>query len=301
MANTDRITALLDREIARKVSDRPSRPFMRFANYKYESTLKKAGETITVPIMPKINLTDVSSQNSWNIRLTSEQDIAASDRNPTTSQLTINKLHEYREVYSDLEEIQTLYSINGERIKDLVNGMEEALETSIIQMLDAHFLTTIGSPQVVTATTLNVNNCVNILMKVATKMSKKSLPRKWRIGIVSPEVASVLVQAKVLSNTESGVNAAVEGYIGRLAGFDLFESTHITTGNCYFFMTGSYNYVRQLYKAKVTEAEKGMYYNILAQIAHGGKVFDQNAEQVYKLEITTVDVDTYTPEVKTVS
>ena len=29
-----------------------------------------------------------------------------------------------------------------------------------------------------------------------------------------------------------------------------------------------------------------MYYNILGQIAHGGKVFDQNAEQLYKMEVS---------------
>ena len=108
MANTDRITALLDAEIARKISDKPKKPFARFANYKFEGTLKKAGDTVTVPISPKISLTDVSSQNSGNIRLTSEGDITASDRTMTYSQLAVNKLHQYREVFSDLEEIQTL-------------------------------------------------------------------------------------------------------------------------------------------------------------------------------------------------
>ena len=34
----------------------------------------------------------------------------------------------------------------------------------------------------------------------------------------------------------------------------------------------------------------------MAQIAHGGKVFDQNAEQLYKLEITSIDADTYASE-----
>jgi hypothetical protein len=62
-------------------------------------------------------------------------------------------------------------------------------------------------------------------------------------------------------------------------------------------MKNAYNYVRQLYKAKVTEAEKGMYYNMLAQIAHGGKVFDQNAEQLYRLDITSIDSDSYAQEI----
>ena len=294
-ANADRITALLDAEITRKLSDKPKKPFMRFANYKFEGTLKRAGDTVNVPISPKISLTDVSSSNSGNILKTSVADIDVSYREITYSSLAINKLHVYREKFSDLEEIQTLYSIKSERMNDLVEGMETAVEESIIAMLDAFFTAT--SANVVEAATFNVNNCANVLMKLRTKMSKKELPMKWRILVVSPEVSGVLAQAKILSATESGVDAIESGWVGKFAGFDIYESNLITGTYAYAFMANSYNYVRQLYKAKVSEAEGGMYYNLLAQIAHGGKVFDQNAEQLYKLEITSIDSDTYAQEV----
>ena len=271
---------------------------MRFANYKFEGQLKRAGDTVNVPISPKITLTDVSSSNSGNIKITSEGDITASDRTITYSSLIINKLHQYREKFSDLEEIQTLYSIKGERLQDLMEGMDAAVETSIIALLDAFFTATSSTlNNVITAATFNVNNCANILMKLRTKMSKKELPMKWRKLIVSPEVSGILAQAKILGGTESGVNAVEDGWIGKFAGFDIYESNLITWTNAYAFLEGSYNYVRQLFKAKVTEAEAGMYYNLLAQIAHGGKVFDQNAEQLYKLEITSIDADSYAQEV----
>ena len=298
MANTDRITALLDAEIARKISDKPKKPFARFANFKFEGVLKRAWDTVTVPISPKITLTDVSSSNSGNIKTTSCSDITASDRTMSYSQLAINKLHQYREKFSDLEEIQTAYSIKGERMADLVEGMETAVEGSIITMIDAFFTATSATlNNVVTAATFNVNNCANIIMKLRTLMSKKELPMKWRILVVSPEVSGVLAQAKILAGTESGVDGIVEGWIGKFAGFDIYESNLITGTKVYAFLEGSYNYVRQLYKAKVTEAEGGMYYNLLAQIAHGGKVFDQNAEQLYRLDITAIDGDSYTQEV----
>lgn len=298
MANTDRITALLDAEIARKISDKPKKPFARFANFKFEGVLKRAWDTVTVPISPKITLTDVSSSNSGNIKTTSCSDITASDRTMSYSQLAINKLHQYREKFSDLEEIQTAYSIKGERMADLVEGMETAVEGSIITMIDAFFTATSATlNNVVTAATFNVNNCANIIMKLRTLMSKKELPMKWRILVVSPEVSGVLAQAKILAGTESGVDGIVEGWIGKFAGFDIYESNLITGTKVYAFLEGSYNYVRQLYKAKVTEAEGGMYYNLLAQIAHGGKVFDQNAEQLYRLDITAIDSDSYTQEV----
>ena len=139
MANTDKIRVLLEAELKRKLSDTPKKPFMRFANYEFEGQIKAGGDTVRVPISPKITLTDVSALNSGDIRATSIADITASDRTVTHSDLVVNKLHQYREKFSDLEEIQTLYSIKGNRLQDLLNGMDTAVESSIITMLDAFF------------------------------------------------------------------------------------------------------------------------------------------------------------------
>lgn len=220
------------------------------------------------------------------MRATSIQDITASDRTITHSDLVINKLHQYREKFSDLEEIQTLYSIKGNRVKDLVEGIDTAVETSIITMLDAFF--TAHSSQVTTIASMSVSTVAKDIMGLRTQLSKAEVPMDNRILIVSPEVSAVIAQAGILSGTEVAADSIVEGWLGKFAGFSIFESNLITSTNIYAFRAKSYNYVRQLVKAKVTEAEAGMYYNILGQVAHGGKVFDQNAEQLYKAEVTTI-------------
>ena len=284
MANTDKIRAILAAELRRKLSDTPKKPFMRFANYEFEGELKRAGDSVTVPVSPKITLTDVSSSNSGDIRATSIADISASDRTVTHSTLSINKLHQYREKFSDLEEIQTLYSIQGNRLNDLLNGMDTAVEQSIITMLDAFFLA--HASNVVSESTLTTANVAEKIMKLRTKLSEKEVPMENRILVVSPAVSAIIAQAGILTGTEVAADAVVEGWLGKFAGFSIFESNLISGGNLYAFRAKSYNYVRQLFKAKVTEAEAGMYYNILGQIAHGGKVFDQNAEQLYKMEVS---------------
>lgn len=284
MANTDKIRAILAAELRRKLSDTPKKPFMRFANYEFEGELKRAGDSVTVPVSPKITLTDVSSSNSGDIRATSIADITASDRTVTHSTLSINKLHQYREKFSDLEEIQTLYSIKGERLNDLLNGMDTAVEQSIITMLDAFFTT--HSSNVVSESTLSTSDVASKIMKLRTKLSEKEVPMENRILVVSPAVSAIIAQAGILTGTEVAADAAVEGWLGKFAGFSIFESNLISGGNIYAFRAKAYNYVRQLFKAKVTEAEAGMYYNLLGQIAHGGKVFDQNAEQLYKMEVS---------------
>ena len=294
MANTDKIRAILAAELRRKLSDTPKKPFMRFANYEFEWELKAAGDQVTVPVSPKITLTDASSWNSNNLKATSISDITATDRTITHSTLTINKLHQYREKFSDLEEIQTLYSIRGNRVNDLVEGMDTAIEQSIISMLDSHLSTYESGANIITKATLTTANVAENIMELRTKLSEKEVPMNNRILIVSPKVSAVIAQAGILQGTEVAANGAIEGWLGKFAGFEIYESNLIEAADIYAFRAKSYNYVRQLFKVKVTEAEAGMYYNILGQIAHGGKVFDQNAEQIWKEVITAFQPTTTT-------
>jgi hypothetical protein len=219
--------------------------------------------------------------------------ITASDRTITSSDLVINKLHQYREKFSDLEEIQTLYSIRGNRIRDLVNGIDTAVETSIITMLDAFFAAT--AAQTTTIASMSVSTVAKDIMGLRTMLSKKEVPMEDRILVVSPEVSALIAQAGILAGTEVAADAAVEGWLGKFAGFSIYESNLITPSGqgapaayVYAFRAKSYNYVRQLVKAKVTEADDGLYYNILGEVAHGGKVFDQNAEQLVRASVTAL-------------
>ena len=295
MANTDQIRSILAAELRRKLSDTPKKPFMRFANYEFEWELKKAGDNVTVPISPKVTLTDVSGNGQTaTIRTNSLADITATDRVIGYSTLTINKLHQYREKFSDLEEIQTLYSIKGGRVQDLLEGMDTAVEQSIISMLDAHLSAYGSGSNIITKATLTTANVAENIMELRTKLSEKEVPMNNRILIVSPKVSAVIAQAGILQGTELAANGAVEGWLGKFAGFEIYESNLIAAADIYAFRAKSYNYVRQLFKVKVTDAEAGMYYNILGQIAHGGKVFDCNAEQIWKEVITAFQPTTTT-------
>jgi hypothetical protein len=134
--------------------------------------------------------------------------ITASDRTITSSDLVINKLHQYREKFSDLEEIQTLYSIKGNRIRDLVNGIDTAVETSIITMLDAFFAAT--AAQTTTIASMSVSTVAKDIMGLRTILSKKEVPMEDRILVVSPEVSALIAQAGILAGTEVAADAAVE-------------------------------------------------------------------------------------------
>lgn len=283
MAQTDVVSKLFAKELRRKLSDKPRLPFSRFANFEFEGELKRAGDTITVPISPKIEMIDASSLNGGDLRKTTLDDITASERVVTKSELKIDKLHRYREKFSDLEEIQTAYIIEENRMKDLISAEEEVVEKGAIAVIDAMLAANAG--QVISAAAaLDENNIAKEIMKLRTLLSKKEVPMAGRKLIVSPEISGIIAMAKILTGTDDGSKAAIDGWLGRFGGFDIYESNLIDAKKLYGFREKSYNYVRQMVKAKVSEATDANYYNVLGEVAHGGKVFDQNIEQIVLLK-----------------
>ena len=126
-------------------------------------------------------------------------------------------------------------------------------------------------------------------MKLRTKLSEAEIDYSNRVLVVSPALSACIAQAGILAGTNVAADGAVHGFLGTFAGFEIYESNLLTaTTDAYAFKKGAYNYVRQLVKAKVAESDTGMYYNLLAQMAHGFKVFPQNGEQIVKLECTSI-------------
>lgn len=283
MAQVDVISKLFAKELRRKLSDKPRLPFSRFANFEFEGELKRAGDTITVPISPKIEMIDASSLNGGDLRKTTLDDITASERVVTKSELKIDKLHRYREKFSELEEIQTAYLIEGNRMEDLISAEEVVVEKGAIAVIDA--MLAANSGQVISAAAaLDETNIAKEIMKLRTLLSKKEVPMAGRKLIVSPEISGIIAIAKILTGTDDGSKAAIEGWLGRFGGFDIYESNLIDAKKLYGFREKSYNYVRQMVKARVSEATDANYYNVLGEVAHGGKVFDQNIEQIVLLK-----------------
>lgn len=283
MVQTDVISKLFAKELRRKLSDKPRLPFSRFANFEFEGELKRAGDTITVPISPKIEMIDASSLNGGDLRKTTLDDITASERVVTKSELKIDKLHRYREKFSELEEIQTAYLIEGNRMEDLISAEEVVVEKGAIAVIDA--MLAANSGQVISAAVaLDETNISKEIMKLRTLLSKKEVPMAGRKLIVSPEISGIIAMAKILTGTDDGSKAAIDGWLGRFGGFDIYESNLIDAKKLYGFREKSYNYVRQMVKARVSEATDANYYNVLGEVAHGGKVFDQNIEQIVLLK-----------------
>lgn len=284
MANVDTISQIFEKNLNRLISQKPKMPFTRFANFKYEGNLRNAGDEVIVSISPKIQMTDDSAKNSGNLRKTSLDTIQISDRNVKKSSLKVDKIHSYWEEYSTLEEIQTTYNIGSERMKDLIVAMDEAVEKGLIKVIDAMVLANKATNELTATAKLTVDNISTEVMRLRTAMSKKEIPMSGRKLIVSPEISSLIAMAKILNGTDDASKAAIDGWLGKFAGFEIYESNLIEGNKLYAIHEGAVNYVRQAVNAEIQKKNGSFAYLILGQVVHGGKVFDHNIERVYVMK-----------------
>jgi len=285
MANQDQVRKVLAAQLRRKMSDTPRLVFTAMANYEFEGVLKQAGDQVSVPIEPKIELTDVSDRNDGDLRATSLEDITATDRVITKDTLVVNKFHRFREKISSLEEVQTLYNIKDARRSSLLVGIDNVVEKGILQVLETNFATTAGQAQVITGN-IDTTTITDAILDAKAKLEEAEV---WDdcVLVVTPKVATIIAQAKILNSTERQAGHIIQGYVGEYGGFQIYKSNFITNkGDMYAFKPKAYNYVRQLTELDITKAPEWFYYNLMGQIVHGGKVFAPNVEQLVKIEWT---------------
>jgi len=285
MTQVDQVRKVLAAQLRRKMSDKPRLVFTAMANYEFEGVLKQAGDQVSVPIEPKIELTDVSDRNDGDLRATSLEDITATDRVITKDTLVVNKFHRFREKVSSLEEVQTLYNIKDARRSSLLVGIDNVVEKGILQVLETNFATTAGQAQVITGN-IDKTTITDAILSAKSKLEEAEV---WDdcVLVVTPKVATIIAQAQILNGTERQAGQIIQGYVGEYGGFQIYKSNFITNkGDMYAFKPRAYNYVRQLTELDIAKATTWFYYNLMGQIVHGGKVFEQNVEQLVKIEGT---------------
>ena len=284
MPNVDVISTIFQRELNRKLSDRPKLPFSQIADFRYKWVLQHAWDTIKVNVAPKIVMVDESDKNGWDLRKTTLEDIDFSPRNIWPEELKVNKLHRYAEEFSKLEEIQTTYNIGSERMNDLVAAINTSVEKWIIQVVDATILANASTNKLTANAKITKDNVAEEVIRLRNALSKKEVPMEGRFLLVSPDISGIIALAQILNGTDAGANAAIRWWLGTFAGFTVLESNLIESGRLYAIHKGAVNYVRQSITAKITEKEKAIWYNLLWEVAHGGKLFDFNLERVFVMD-----------------
>lgn len=153
-----------------------------------------------------------------------------SKSNDSSSYVTLNNLKEVA-----VNELLDGYTVESAPM-DLVQKRFEAAVLALGENIDTNALTAMesGGTEYVAAGAAKPTAATiySDIVNLGQELSEAKAPKSGRSLIVTPEMAALLLKtdSKVYLNTEAGLNIMQEGYIGRIAGFDVYETNLLPSG-----------------------------------------------------------------------
>ncbi len=262
--------------------------FAVHTNRDYEWEIKKAGDTVRVQTLPTLNFTaqsitgagdftnsDVGTGPGWVI--------SASDFQITLENLVINKYSPLRVTLTKHEMTQSNLDLTSKVAARFAEAearlIDEQVRDQILvtQVADIPAANKINSGSPVTLTKTNVFEEIE---KMRVALAEQNVTDSLCL-FVSPSAQSLLLQSGILDNSDLGLETRFKGYIGMISGVKVYVTNALTASKEMIMMAeGAVNLVVQLNEYKVTEATDGFYFNILAELVWGLKIFGENAKAV---------------------
>jgi len=154
------------------------------------------------------------------------------------------------------------------------------------------------------ALSLATNAPYDLLVDASVKLSKFDAPLEGRWVVIDPDTHGVLLKDKdyfirasdlgdtVLSTArfEGATAANTPGFVGRIAGFDVYLSSNLPTASAKTYLIYGQgrpiDYVSQLNEIQVTPLAKQFGVVVKQLILHGKKVFAENSKRLGSIYVT---------------
>jgi len=245
--------------------------FYKYANTKFTGELKKAGDTVTVQLLPTL---------SFSTAATAGDPITATDFVITSENLLIDKVSNLAVKIKDIEKVQSNLALETKIAGRVAEAEARLIDTEVRDLI----LNATGTELIDDGSggtlTIDKTNIFDVIEDAKVKLAENNVTDNL-VLFVSPKWASLLRRSGLLDNTDLGLTQRIKGYVGMISGIQIVETNALTGLNKGILMEkGAVNFVIQLWKPALRQAPDGFYSNLLAEDVYGGKVFAENAKAI---------------------
>lgn len=230
--------------------------FASCCNTDYEGEIRAAGDTVRINQVGDVTINATYTPNSTSI--TPE---ALNDYQTT---LVIDQTPYFAFYVDDVDRAQANANVMDGAMQSAAWGLRNKADEYIAALYgDAGYT--------LTSTAIDSTNVLALFLTMGQKLSEKNVPQEGRWAVVSPWILTKLALAKVLV-TDAGAAAGAwsNGFQGRVAGFDVYESNNVyTSSSTYYPLFGhrkAISFAGQINKveafrpeAKFADAVKGLF------------------------------------------
>ena len=253
-------------------------------NRDYEGQIRNQGDKVNIN-----TLSDVAIKT-----YTPNSDIASPDDLTTTKQqLEITEADYFNIQLDDVDRVQAAGELMDTAMRNVAYKMNDKTDSFILGKIASG----VASGNIIGTTEIPIqvtkNNIYESIIEMRTKLDKANVPTSGRTIIIPPEIYALLLQDErfVKSDAVAGQNGLVNGLVGRVAGFDVFESSNVVydTDNKFWKVTAQVRtattFAEQIVKTEAYRMEKRFSDAVKGLHVYGAKVTDgtQIAELVCKL------------------
>lgn len=164
-------------------------------------------------------------------------------------------------------------------------GINDAVEQKILaRYADAHADNKITGASNANIT-LTKDNIYDQFVEARTRLSKKSVPSQGRYAVVDPDTYALLIKSpEFKSDTAAGDAVIRTGWVGSMAGFDIYESNNVpvVSGSKYLLFADreAIAYAAQLNEVETIRLPDTFATACRGLLVHDSKVFAENSKRM---------------------
>jgi hypothetical protein len=191
-------------------------------NRDYEGDIAEAGDTVHITSFGAPTISSYSKYTPLNYEQLSDD----------TRALTIDQQKSFSFAVDDIDKRQALGGFVGQAMSDAAHGLAEVTDIYLAGVMKAAID---GGAQDLGAITIDISNANaygDVLVAMRTKLNRSKCPKMGRWAVVPPEVYAALLQDSRFVDASQAADsgrALREGAVGRVVGFDIFESNNVPT------------------------------------------------------------------------
>lgn len=214
--------------------------YVSCANRDYEGQIKEMGSTVKINSVGRITIT--SHSRNTNITATEEIDTAGQI-------LTIDQGKHFNFQLDDLDKAQASVSVMDAAMEEAAWGLADAVDVHCATVLNAGVPTANTLSAATVGTGAAEADAYEVLVDLGVVLSENNAPKSGRWVVVPPWFEGMLmVDPRFVSfGTDANRKAAINGTIGRAAGFEIKVSNNVPSGTDIIAgVKGAFTFAEQL-------------------------------------------------------
>lgn len=190
---------------------------LQLVNQDYEGEIANAGDTVHITRPAAISVGTYTPGSDITVET------------PTSSQLNLT-IDQIKYFAFDVEDVKRVQA-NVDLMRPYLEEANYALQDTVDQHIFGKY-TDADSSNVITKATLTSSNIWAKLVEAKKLLSKNNVPQQGRWIVLSPDEIALLEESTEFQRASSlGDDTARNGFRGRAAGFDVFESNNVTAAS----------------------------------------------------------------------